>query len=240
MEAETKGLIASPAALVVEPLPTTGLNFWLGDVAYGEVIRWCRERDILIVFDEIASGAYRHGRLTAFTWDQEEVPDISIISKGLTCGTFPISCAIFSPALTAFLEGRRARPLSFTHGLSDPAAWLALKCLRRYDSLFASRAYDERRDLVAQLARDALPKLSPAAVEHSETTLRFNVSATAARSALSSMESKGLWAYGGFTDFPPNSNQRGFIHLCPPIDLPVEHVTRMLTEAINLVTHIEA
>lgn len=239
IEAETKGLIVSPAALVLEPLPTTGLNFWLGDAAYGEVIRWCRERDILIIFDEIASGAYRHGRLTAFAWGQEEAPDISLISKGLTCGTFPISCAIFSPALTAFLEARRTRPLSFTHGLSDPAAWLALEYLRRYDSLFASRAYSERRDLIAQLAHDALAEFAPATVEHSETTLRLNVSATTARAALSSMESKGLWAYAGFTDFPPNPDRRGFIHLCPPIDLPVDHVKRMLTEAVDLVAQSE-
>src|SRR5688500_5227887 len=59
-EAEADGGIVHPAVLILEPLPTTGRNFWLGQRAYGEIVRWCRERQILVIFDEIACGAYRH------------------------------------------------------------------------------------------------------------------------------------------------------------------------------------
>src|SRR5687768_7526266 len=236
-EAEAEGLIVHPAVLVLEPRPTTGRNFWLGRKAYSEIVRWCRERKILVIFDEIASGAYRHGSFSAFAWDNEEVPDISVIAKGLTSGTFPLSCAILNPALTACVERRGSRPLSFTHGLSDPAAWFSLACLRRYDEIFASSAYTERQALIGDLAGSASRDLAAGTLEHSETTIRFSLALPEAQSAMTKLGEAGFWAYCGYSDFPAadRPNRRGFIHLCPPLDLANDQARRMLTEAVNAI-----
>ena len=240
-QAEAGGQIVRPAVLIVEPLPTTGRNFWLGERAYCEVAAWCHERGIITIFDEIASGVYRHGRFNAFSWAAATGrPNMSLIAKGLTCGTFPLSCVVFNEGLTRFLRARGARPLTFTHALSDPAAWFALACLRRYAEVLASPGYQKRRALVCEIAAWAADRLPEGAVEHSETTIRVTMSPAVVDSALSLMAADGLWAYCGYTDLPlPDAeyfDRRGFIHFCPPLDLPLEELEPKLRRALELVT----
>lgn len=236
-QAERDGRINHPAAVVCEPLPTTGETFWPGMDSYRRLARWCRERDILVVFDEVASGAYRHGLFNAFEWagGADEAPDISAVSKGLTCGTFPLSCVVFSARLSSFLESQ-GRPLSFTHGLSEPGAWFALATLRCYDEVFASQAYAARREVIQNLAREAATRLQSARVERSETTIRLAMSASQSKAVLEAMMKEGLWAYGGYTDFPApeGARRRAFIHLCPPFDIPPEQTEELLSRAVGL------
>src|SRR5262249_55378665 len=148
------------------------------------------------------------------------------IAKGLTCGLFPLSCVMFAPHLATFLRELGIRPLTFTHGLSEPAAYFALACLHKYDEVFASKEYSRRCSLVAELFRRYHDILPPGSVECTNTTLRFNLPAYTTSAALRSLDGAGLWAYSAFTELPDldSDSQRGFIHICPPFDLAVAHV----------------
>jgi adenosylmethionine-8-amino-7-oxononanoate aminotransferase len=79
------------AALIVEPLVQAagGMKFHEPD-ALARVVEIARRHDLLVIFDEIATGFGRTG--TMFACEQAGVvPDIITLSKALTGGTLPLA-----------------------------------------------------------------------------------------------------------------------------------------------------
>ena len=87
------------AALVIEPLlqAAGGMKFHVAD-QLAAVVDLARRHELLIIFDEIATGFGRTG--TMFACEQAGVvPDIMTLSKALTGGTLPLAATVTGQAV---------------------------------------------------------------------------------------------------------------------------------------------
>jgi adenosylmethionine-8-amino-7-oxononanoate aminotransferase len=104
------------AAVVIEP----GFQGAGGIVTYPSgylqrVAELCRKADVLLIFDEVASGMGRSGRL--FAAEREGVtPDLLCIAKGLTGGYLPLAATLATRRLFDAFLGPPAAGRTFFHG----------------------------------------------------------------------------------------------------------------------------
>jgi adenosylmethionine-8-amino-7-oxononanoate aminotransferase len=77
--------------------------------------RICRERDVLLILDEVATGFGRTG--TMFACEHEEVvPDMLVLGKGITGGYLPLAAVLASDDLYAAFLGSPTSGRTFFHG----------------------------------------------------------------------------------------------------------------------------
>jgi hypothetical protein len=100
------------AAVLLEPINgTTGGAFVPPDGYLRRVREVCRERNVLVIHDEVLTGLWRTGTpLASQHWDGAE-PDIVILSKGLGAGYTPVAAVLVSPELAPLLRHQNADPL---------------------------------------------------------------------------------------------------------------------------------
>ena len=113
--AERAGRIA---AMVIEPLVQGAAGMIVHPEGYlKEVARLCREHDVLLVCDEVATGFGRTG--TLFAVEQEGVvPDFMAVAKGLTGGYLPVAATLVSSRVFEAFLGDPASETTFFHGHS--------------------------------------------------------------------------------------------------------------------------
>lgn len=104
------------AGFVVEPLVQGAAGMlmqprgWLSGVA-----ALCREFDVLLICDEVATGFGRTG--TLFAVEQEKVtPDFLCLAKGLTGGYLPLAATITNDRIYSAFLGRFDELKTFFHG----------------------------------------------------------------------------------------------------------------------------
>jgi acetylornithine aminotransferase len=136
--AELKAAVsAKTAAVLIEPVQAEG-GVHVADPGYLRGVReLCRERDILLVFDEVQTGIGRTG--TLFAYEQMHVePDIMTLAKGLG-GGIPIgACLAREDVARAFVPGTHAS----TFGGNPLACAAALAVLR---TLLEGKVLDRAR-----------------------------------------------------------------------------------------------
>ena len=105
-------------AVVVEPLVQGAAGMLMARPEDFAVLgRACREHDVLLVCDEVATGFGRTG--TLFACEQAGVrPDLLCLGKGLTGGYLPMSATVASGRVFDAFLGADPGPRTFLHGHS--------------------------------------------------------------------------------------------------------------------------
>jgi adenosylmethionine---8-amino-7-oxononanoate aminotransferase len=107
---------ASLAALVMEPLMQGAAGMWPQPVEYVNAMsEICRDNGILLIFDEVATGFGRTGKM--FACDHARVaPDILCLAKGITGGYLPLAATLTSEEVFASFLGEYEEYKTFFHG----------------------------------------------------------------------------------------------------------------------------
>jgi ornithine--oxo-acid transaminase len=122
------------------------------------VRRLCRERNVLMMLDEIQTGLGRTGKLFAYEHDPEAKPDLLIVGKALGGGVYPVS-AVLAPR--EIMDVLTPGDHGSTFGGNPLAAAVATAALDVIvDENLPQRADQMGRRLAAGIARIASPRLT--------------------------------------------------------------------------------
>lgn len=127
------------AAVVVEPLVQGAAGMKLADPdAFAVLQDSCRENDVLLICDEVATGFGRTG--TLFASEQCGLsPDLLALGKGLTGGYLPMSVTVASRRVYDAFLGEDLGPRTLYHGHSYSGNALAAAVALRHLQLLEER-----------------------------------------------------------------------------------------------------
>lgn len=120
------------AAFIVEPVQGEGGIHVAPPEYLPQAARWCRERGILLIADEVQCGLARTGRMFAVEhWEVE--PDLLVLAKALGGGVVPAGAFMGTPEVWRALKGRPTLHTSTFGGnpLACAAARATLTVLQR-------------------------------------------------------------------------------------------------------------
>lgn len=122
LEALERAMSEKTAAVMLEPIQAEGGVHVVNKTYLARVRELCRERGVLLIFDEVQTGVGRTG--TLFAYEQFGVqPDVMTLAKGLGGGVPIGACLATDEVAKVFVPGSHAstfggNPLACTAGLA--------------------------------------------------------------------------------------------------------------------------
>ncbi|MGH2810648.1 MAG: adenosylmethionine--8-amino-7-oxononanoate transaminase, partial [Actinomycetota bacterium] len=124
----------------------------------GGVTQLCRDFDVLLIADEVATGFGRTGRM--FACEHEEVtPDLMAIGKGLTGGYLPLAATLATDRIYDAFTGSFEQRKTFFHGHSFTGNQLACAAALASLELFETDRLIQRTAGSAEVIRAGLSPL---------------------------------------------------------------------------------
>jgi adenosylmethionine-8-amino-7-oxononanoate aminotransferase len=142
------------AAFVVEPLVQGAAGMLMQPRGYLKGLeQLCREHDVLLICDEVATGFGRTG--TMFAVEHEDVtPDFLCVAKGLTGGYLPLAATLTTARVFEAFLGTAAEQKTFFHGHTYTGNPLACAAALANLELFEKEHTLERlKPVIAELER---------------------------------------------------------------------------------------
>ncbi|MEI6534637.1 MAG: aminotransferase class III-fold pyridoxal phosphate-dependent enzyme, partial [Verrucomicrobiaceae bacterium] len=112
------------AAVVIEPLiqGAAGMRVWPKGMLK-QLERWCHERDVFLILDEVMTGFGRTGKM--FACEHEDVvPDFLCLAKGITGGYLPLAATLTTQRVFDGFLGDASEGRIFYYGHSYTASQL--------------------------------------------------------------------------------------------------------------------
>ena len=107
---------ASLAAVIMEPLMQGAAGMWSQPVGYVQALsEICRDHGVLLIFDEVATGFGRTGKMFA-SEHAGVAPDILCLAKGITGGYLPLAATLATEEIFSAFLGEYQEYKTFFHG----------------------------------------------------------------------------------------------------------------------------
>lgn len=121
---EVLGDCSMIAAILLEPIIGSGGIIPIPNWYITAIKEYAQKYDILVIFDEVATGFGRTGSLFAYM-DMDITPDIMCVSKAINNGMIPMGAVLLSPAFEEFFKKKRQYVEHFSTQAGNPIACAA-------------------------------------------------------------------------------------------------------------------
>jgi len=219
------------AAVILEPVVQGAGGMWFYHPQYlRELRRECSRLGIYLIFDEIATGFWRTGRL--FAWEHAGVePDIMLVGKGLTGGYMTLAAVLATAEVADAISSGEAGVMM--HGPTFMANPLACAVANASLDLLASQPMAGIVDHISQKLESGLaPARSLTDMVEDVRVLgssrcgwRLNILSTWGVFRKKSCVSRGVW-------IRPFGRM---IYVMPPYVITDSQLDRLTSEMLNII-----